>query len=360
MVTGTVASAAVLVGRRALQVQQIEPAMVPTDGGWLAVEACGMCGSDWAWYAEREVPGPMVLGHEIAGIVEEVPAALAETGVSLGERVVLEEAISCLRCRLCRAGRHRLCPAGRRYGGTPRTRPPQLWGGFAERVFLDPHAIVHVVPPGVSGHEATLFVPLSNGLSWLSSAAGLQPGESVVVLGPGQHGLACVAAARRLGAGRVVAVGRPADGGRLETARALGADEVVEADAASLTSVLRDRLGGEAADVVVDTTPGWTGALSTAVEVAALGGRIVVAGNKGGETSPLPTDRLFRREITLRGVAARESWAIDAALDWLAEHDGVAEAFADRPIALDGVETALQALGGEAGGPRPLHPVVVP
>ena len=85
-----------------------------------------------------------------------------------------------------------------------------------------------------------------------------------------------------------------------------------------------------------------------------------MAGLKHGASSPLPTDVLVRREIEVRGVAARESWAIDAALSWIASDPALFGAFSSVTVGLAGVEQALLALGGEAGGLRPVHAVVEP
>ena len=74
----------------------------------------------------------------------------------------------------------------------------------------------------------------------------------------------------------------------------------------------------------------------------------------------MPTDVLVRREIEVRGVAARESWAIDAALSWLAADPALFGAFSSVTVGLGDVEQALLALGGEAGGVRPVHAVVLP
>ncbi|HVW41699.1 MAG TPA: zinc-binding dehydrogenase [Amycolatopsis sp.] len=341
--------AAVLSAPRRIDVTRLDPGPVPESGAWVEVEACGLCGSDWSSYAQRPVDAPFVPGHEIVGRVSRVWGE--RPGVAVGDRVALEERIPCHRCAACLSGRQRLCPHSTRYGGISLATPPALWGGYAEQVYLDPAANVHTVPSTVDAELAALFIPVSNGLSWISAAAGLRPGESVVVLGVGQHGLATVAAARRCGAGTVIATGRHGDGARLAAAKALGADAVIDVDTESLDAA------GQA-DVVVDTTPGPAATLADAVELVAPGGRIVLAGLKGGELSPVSTDLLVRREITVRGVAARESWAIDAALRWLDEEPGAFTPLGSLVVRLDQVEQALLALGGEAAGPRPVHAVI--
>ena len=85
-----------------------------------------------------------------------------------------------------------------------------------------------------------------------------------------------------------------------------------------------------------------------------------MAGVKNGAPSPIDTDILHRREVTVRGVSARESWAIDAALSWLAGEPRAFEPFGSMKVGLYDVGQALRALGGEAEGGRPLHAVVGP
>jgi threonine dehydrogenase-like Zn-dependent dehydrogenase len=352
--------AAVLSAPRTIEVRQVTAGALPAVGAWLEVEACGVCGSDWSWYAERAIQAPFVPGHEMVGRIAAAWGDHGNAAFQVGARVAIEEALPCWSCAVCRSGRHRLCPRSTRYGGTALTVAPGLWGGFAQYAYLAPRTSAHAVPESLEAALATLFVPISNGLSWLRAAGRLAPGESVVVIGAGQHGLACVAAARRGGAGTLMAVGRSGDRARLDAAVKLGADIVVDADREDWGDTVLKATGQLGADLLVDTAPGATDVLARAARCVAIGGRVVVAGLKGGASSAVPTDVLVRREIEVRGVAARESWAIDAALAWLAQDPALFGAFSSVTVGLAEVEQALLALGGESGGPRPVHAVVQP
>jgi alcohol dehydrogenase len=358
IVTGSLA--AVLSASRTIEVRGVPAGPLPAAGAWLEVEACGICGSDWSWYAEREIPAPFVPGHEMVGRIVAAWGDHGNAAFRPGARVAIEEALPCWSCPECRSGRHRMCARSTRYGGTALDVAPALWGGFSRYAYLAPRTSAHAVPESLDAGLATLFIPVSNGLSWLRAAGRLQPGESVVVVGVGQHGLASVAAARRCGAGTVAAVGRSGDQARLDAAAKLGADLVIDADSGDWAAAVLDATGDRGADLLVDTTPGATDILQTAARCAAIGGRVIVAGLKHGASSPLPTDVLVRREIGVRGVAARESWAIDVALSWLAQDPALFGAFSSVTAGLADVEQALLALGGEAGGLRPVHAVVVP
>jgi threonine dehydrogenase-like Zn-dependent dehydrogenase len=352
--------AAVLSAPRTIEVVPVPVGPLPAAGAWLEVEACGVCGSDWSWYAERPISAPFVPGHEMVGRITHTWGDHGNAAFEVGARVAIEEALPCWSCAVCRSGRHRLCPRSTRYGGTPLATVPALWGGFSQYTYLAPRTSVHAVPSSLEADLATLFIPVSNGLSWVRSAGRLGPGESVVVVGVGQHGLACVAAARRCGSGTLVAVGRSGDQARLDAAVKLGADLIVDADREDWVAAVLAATGGLGADLLVDTAPGATDILARAARCVTVGGRVIVAGLKHGASSAVPTDVLVRREIEVRGVAARESWAIDAALSWLAQDPALFGAFSSVTVGLGDVEQALLALGGEARGPRPVHAVVLP
>ena len=349
--------AAVLSAPRELAVTSVPVGPLPASGGWIQVEACGICGSDWSWYDERVIPAPFIPGHEIVGRVVQLWGK-PRAGVAVGDRVALEEALPCRECAVCLSGRHRMCPQSTRYGATSLQSGPGLWGGFAELVYLAPNATVHRVPESLDAELAVLFIPVSNGLSWISSAAALRPGESVAVLGVGQHGLASVAAARHCGAGLIIAAGRSGDGGRLKAAAAMGAHVIIDVDTEDYATVIEALTGGRGVDITVDTAPGATQTLDQAVTSSAIGARVILAGFKGARPSPVSTDVLIRREVTVRGVAARESWAIDSALSWLDSEPERFAAFDSMVVELAEVESALLAIGGRAPGERPVHAVV--
>jgi threonine dehydrogenase-like Zn-dependent dehydrogenase len=126
------------------------------------------------------------------------------------------------------------------------------------------------VPSSLDADLATLFIPVSNGLSWVRSAGRLSPGESAAVIGVGQHGLACVAAARRCGSGTLVAVGRAGDQARLDAAVKLGADVIVDADREDWVAAVLAATDGLGADLLVDTAPGATDILAGAVRCGAV------------------------------------------------------------------------------------------
>ncbi len=134
------------------------------------------------------------------------------------------------------AGTARRAPAGSRgpapsaaatYGYTDVGKPPHLWGGYAEHMYLSPHSVLKKMNPKIPAGVAVMFNSLAAGLSW----AGLPrtgPGDRVVILGAGQRGLCCVIGARAMGARQVVITGLSRDAQKLALVRELSADATCE------------------------------------------------------------------------------------------------------------------------------------
>ena len=355
--------AMIFVSKGVLRTDLIPLPSVAPDEAHLALEACGVCGSDLALFAGEKAgaPFPLVAGHEIiARVVAIGDEASRLRQLEVGDRVALEESIPCHSCTRCLSGRHRLCSNAQRYGGTSIENGGALLGGYADHILLPQRAVAHRVPDTLDAALGTLFIPLSNGLSWLSSRANLQPGESVLVLGPGQHGLATVAAARELGAGQIIVAGLASDAIRLEAATELGADVTVIADEESLLERVREVTGGRGVDIVLEATPHATSPVIDAIQACAAGGRVLLAGVKRGRlVNDLPVDQLLFSEISLLGVNARESWAIPAALRLLDAHPERFAALTGPSLELTELGTALELLVG-ASGPAPVHVSVHP
>ena len=219
-----VSRAAVLVGPERLELAEFPLPEVGDDDGLLRVEATGICGSDYAQFKGRlsafEAPMPIIPGHEVVGHVHELgPSAAQRWRVRPGDLVVVDEVLRCLRCRACARG-ERGCAAMRLYGLTiTTTEMPSLWGGYAEYMYLHANTVLHRVPKGMSADEAAAFVPIANGIRWMSHLGAVGVGDTVVIEGPGQHCLGCVIGAREAGARTVIVTGTAADADRLAVAR---------------------------------------------------------------------------------------------------------------------------------------------
>ena len=343
------------------------PDRAPPAGALLAVEASGICGSDHEFYtggARRSGYGeyPMVLGHEPVGHIEAIDDdARRRWGLDIGDRVAVEPYVPCGSCSSCLAGNHRRCRQRFTYASVPLSVGSGLWGGFAEVMELRPNTVLHRVPDELSVEDAVLFNPVGAGLEWVVRAGGVGPGARVAILGAGQRGLACVAAASVAGAREIIVTARR-EGPELALARALGATSVVVTgghDDHGLHAIL-DTAGGPI-DVVVDLVPRDPETVALAVDLVRPGGRVVLAGIKGPEvTTSLPIDRVVLREIQLAGVLGVSSWAYAEAIALVAARRFPLHLLHTATLGLDGVEDAIRAIGGETAGPRPVHVTIVP
>ena len=253
------------------------------------VEACGICGSDvMEW--DRVPRAPLVLGHEIAGVVVDVGEGLAGE-FEKGERVTAAHHVPCNTCRYCLSGHHTVCETLRRTHFDP--------GGFAE--FLRLPAInvdrgVFRLPDEVSFEEACFTEPLACVLRGQRMAR-LQPGQSVLVIGSGIAGLIHVQLAVKLGASRVVVTDITPY--RLEAAKRLGADATIHAEE-DVPARLRQLNDGRLADLVVVCT-GAPSALAQALNSVERGGTVLFfAATEPSVTLPVPVTKLFyKNDITL-------------------------------------------------------------
>ncbi len=344
------------------------PAVGPEDG-LLSVEACGVCGTDWDFYTRRRgaTLGPLILGHEVIGRILALGERAAERwGVREGERVAVEEFLPCGHCEFCLSGRPALCAETDsrsdrpflRYGATSTDVPPGLWGGFSEVLYLHPHALIHRLEDIVSADLATLFVPISNGVRWVLSEGGLRPGGTLVVLGPGAHGLGCVIAGLEAGAGRVIVVGRTA-GARLEAARTLGALTIASGET-DVVAAVREMTGGDMADVVVDLAPGATETVEAAIAMARKGGVIILAASKHGRpVAGFLNDTVVRNELTVKGVRGRDYRSVEEALRIIRSGRYPLERVRTHRVPLAETDRALRILG-ERVDPSAIHVAVMP
>jgi threonine dehydrogenase-like Zn-dependent dehydrogenase len=339
------------------------PAAGP-DAGWLKVTASGICGTDVGLYA-RGLGSPTVLGHHVVGVV----AALGERaemqwGVAAGDRVVLEEYLPCGTCPTCVTGPYRLCPdtdiwgGGRRIGMVPVAEPPGLHGGNAEYVYLPHNAVVHALPPALPEDLAAWVLPYGNAIDWTVGAGALRPGETVVVLGPGYHGLAVAAAARWAGAGTVIVCGLPRDGERLQIAEAMGAHPIA-GRTEDLVPAVRAVTGGRGVDLVVDASGAGSDTITPSLDLLAHGGRLVLTSPKQPGAAAVDTELMVRKTLTVRAVRGRSPEAIAKAIDSLAEGTSGLEHVPTIEVSLDGVGDILARLAA-GRGPESPHVVVRP
>jgi L-iditol 2-dehydrogenase len=252
------------------------------------VKACGLCGSDlMEWYSDSKAP--TVLGHEPVGFVSRLGSGVK--GFIPGDRVFVHHHVPCFVCHYCRRGNPSCCETFRESHIYP--------GGFAEHIRVPAinveRDVLHL-PEGLSFEEATLIEPTACAIRGVKRA-GLQMGDTVLIIGVGVSGLLFIQLSRIWGAGLTIA-SDPVEY-RLQAATKLGADLVVHPGEEDLETKLREVNDGRGADVVV-VTPGNVKAMEQGLRLAGKGGTLLLyAPLAPGVTLPLEVHDLLFSEITL-------------------------------------------------------------
>ncbi|EEF51458.1 alcohol dehydrogenase, putative [Ricinus communis] len=276
--------AAWLLGIKTLKIQPYHlPPLGPHDVK-VRIKALGICGSDVHHFktmrcANFIVKKPMVIGHECAGVIEEVGSGVKSLAV--GDRVALEPGISCRRCNLCKDGRYNLCPEMKLFGSPPTN------GALANKV-VHPANLCFKLPENVSMEEGAMCEPLSVGVHACRRAK-IGPETNILIIGAGPIGLITLLAARAFGAPRVVIV--DVDDGRLSIAKNLAADEIIKVstnteDVDQEVTTIQNAMGS-GINVSFDCV-GYKKTMSTALNATRSGGKVCLIGLASSEmTLPL-------------------------------------------------------------------------
>jgi S-(hydroxymethyl)glutathione dehydrogenase/alcohol dehydrogenase len=259
----------------------------------LRMLASGVCHSDLhVRDGEWDRPGPIVIGHEGAGIVETLGPGVdaAATGLDVGRLVALSWIVPCGRCRSCVAGRTWECPDSPSYthrmpDGTSRLHRPDGRGdvfsycaiGTMAEAQVVPAAAAIPMPEGTPAAVAALIgCCVATGVGAVTKTVAVAPGADVAVIGLGGVGLSVVMGAALAGAGRIVAVDRVA--AKLDVARQLGATDAILAgdDAPATVEAIRDATGG-GPDVCVEAI-GLPSTIEIAIGCLPKGGTALLVG----------------------------------------------------------------------------------
>jgi len=269
------------------------------------VISSGICGSDvMEWYRIKKAP--LVLGHEIAGVVEKVGKNVKRFKPQ--DRVFVSHHVPCNTCRYCLAGMHSLCETLRTTNFDP--------GGFSQYIRVPSINVdrgTFILPDSISFDEGSFVEPLACVLRGLRMA-GFKPAMRVLVLGSGISGLLHVKALKALGAGRIVSTDIMKS--RLEAAKRFGADEVLSAGEAT-TGNLRKANGGGLFDLVI-TCAGVKDVISQAFDLADRGGTILFfAPLAPGTKVEMPFFRIWRDQIRIVSTYAGCPVDIEEAIELL-------------------------------------------
>jgi threonine dehydrogenase-like Zn-dependent dehydrogenase len=270
---------------------------IPKKAALIQIGACGVCGTDLhilKGHWPKQLPWPFTLGHELGGVIVEAGSEFKEDFMGkplrIGSRVMIPPLMPCGRCYYCihypESANKCLTPVyyGRYLGFD---KPPHLWGGFAEYVYVDLEALpgtkIYKLPDDMPLRLGALAEPLTSCIRAFNRAVrvgGFKWGDTVVIQGSGPIGILAVAAAQEMGAGRVICVGAPKKP-RLELAHRFGAAATVDIEryqtADARIARVRELVGGFGADLVMDCS-GHPSAGPEGIEFLRDGGTYVEMG----------------------------------------------------------------------------------
>ncbi|CAM8976478.1 unnamed protein product [Rhodiola kirilowii] len=289
--------AAWLIGVNTLKIQPFKlPPLGPYDAR-VRMKAVGICGSDVHYLKTMSCGGflvtePMVIGHECAGIIEEVGSEVKS--LAPGDRVALEPGISCWRCGPCKEGRYNLCPEMKFFA------TPPVHGSLANQI-VHPADLCFKLPDDVSLEEGAMCEPLSVGVH-ACRRANIGPETNVLIIGAGPIGLVTMLAARAFGAPRIVLA--DVDANRLSVAKELGADVTVQVSTDS-KDVLEEveqiyKAMGAGVDVTFDCA-GFDKTMTTALTATKPGGKVCLVG-MGHSEMTVPLTPAAAREVDVIGI----------------------------------------------------------
>lgn len=320
-------------GVEGIEIGEVDVPLAGPGQAVVDVLATGICGTDvHVAHDEYAHERPVVMGHEVLGIVSSVGSD--EDAAWLGAKVAVETYFSaCETCEMCRAGRRNLC-RDRRSIGSFRN------GGFAGRLLL-PVVNLHRLPPTPGDLDGVLSEPLACVTHCLLDPPVVQPGDRVLVTGPGAMGQLAAQVARASG-GVVTLAGLPADAARLAVAADLGIGTTTEAPEE------------DAFDVVIECSGSAPGA-ANALRAARRGGRYVQVGIFGRDVT-VPLDVVLYKELTITSGFASTPTSWRAAMRLIEAGDVVLTPLITKQVGLDDFFDALAAAERGEG----LKTVVVP
>jgi L-iditol 2-dehydrogenase len=288
-----------LYGAKDLRVEEVEKPRISENEILMHVRAATICASDIRSYnyGNGRMRPPRILGHEIAGDIEEIGSNVK--GYDSGMRITLNPNIFCGRCVFCVTGRHQLCDERRALGF-------DVDGGFAEYLLIPFESIrtgaVCEIPDNVSYEEAALIEPISCCLH-AQTLVKVGAGDTVTIIGAGPMGIMHTVVAKAIGASKVIV--SEISEQRLQTAVGFGADVAVNPAKEDLASRVFEATERHGSDVVI-VAVGSRSALEQALGLLSKGGRVCFfAGlQKGKENVRLNANIIHYRETVVSGSFA--------------------------------------------------------
>lgn len=275
----------------------------------IKVHYAGICGTD-IHIVNADLPcrPPVTLGHEVSGIVAEVGSGVRRARV--GDKVTVTPYVSvrCGQCRYCRSGYYALCESTLNVGH-------KVDGAFASYIISQDDQVFRL-PGNVGLDVGALSEPLACSVQAVSELCHVEPGDTVLISGPGPVGLMTMQLAKAQGA-KVVVAGLHQDAQRLAVAGEMGADITVDVENADLTAVTRGLSGGYGADFAFECA-GSDASLRQCLAAVRKLGSVVILGLHGKPAQVNPDDIVYK-QLTIRGSISHTWDTWDRTMAILAE-----------------------------------------
>jgi propanol-preferring alcohol dehydrogenase len=290
-----------------LELQEL-PVPAPGPGDALVrVKAAGICHSDAHYRAgkSRVEPLPLTLGHEVAGVVEEVGSQVTE--FKMGDRVCLHYLATCGKCEYCKQGNEQFCGTGKMIG-------KYRDGGYAEFVLMPARSLFRL-PDEIPFEQGAILMCSSATSMHALNKARLKAGETVAVFGVGGLGLSAIQLAKAFGAREVFAV--DINPGKLAMAQKLGA---VGIGAANVDAVkeLKRLTNGRGVDVALELI-GLPLTMRQTVQSLAIKGRAALVGITEKTFEIAPYEEVLNKEAEIIGVSDHLASELPLLIEWLGQ-----------------------------------------
>jgi L-iditol 2-dehydrogenase len=337
--------AAVLEGIGRIIVKEVEEPVCPDDSVMIRVRACAICGSDLRLFrrADRRLTFPQIIGHEIAGEIAEVGAAVKD--FTVGQRVTAAPGPTCGECIYCKKGLETQCLNMIHVGYD--------WpGGFAE-FHVPPAAslrgnFINRIPDSVSFEEASLAEPLACCING-QELSNVGRGDSVAIIGAGPAGCMHVELARLRGAQKVFLIQRSQK--RLEMARKkVRADAFISSEREDFVKRILEETSGYGVDVVIVACPSKE-AQEKSLHIIKGGGRINFFGGLSADDSMIRIDGniIHYKECFVHGSQSSTGAQNRQALELLSRGKIRAQDFITHTFALSEAEQAMKTAESHEG-----------
>jgi L-iditol 2-dehydrogenase len=327
--------AAMLYGVKDLRVEDVEVPKVDAGEVLVKVKAATTCGTDLKifqrGYVEKVIKLPTIFGHEWAGEVVEVGEGLGWP--EKGMRVRAGNSAPCLHCAMCEKGKYNLCE-----------NMIWLWGAYAEYIKVPARMVLvntQEIPRHVSYEEAAITEPLACVLHGAEEAR-VKLGDILAIIGAGPIGLLHLLTAKKMGAEKIIIIDLVEE--RLDFAKKLGADEVVNGGKVDAVETVRQLTRGYGADIVIEAI-GLPATWEQALKLVRKGGTVLEFGGcPPGTEIKLNAELLHYGEVAVMGTFHTTPLHFRKALHLIAARTIDVRPLITRKMKLENIKEAFEVL----------------